>query len=261
MIKTKISNGMNKFELFFFDLDGTITKSKSSLDNDMAEVIKLLLEKTKVVIISGAEFSQFKNQFIDFLLKGTKLENLYIAPLTGGSLYFFNGNTWEKKYEKKLFDEERLKITSILKRAIKDNAFLNPNELFGQQIQDRGGQITFSALGQEAPIEKKMLWDPNIEKRKSLKKILDKDLSEFEVSVGGSTSIDIRKKGIDKAYGINKISSLLEIPKEKIIFFGDAIFEGGNDYSATKTGVSIQKVSGPEETKEILRSYLKEIKN
>ncbi|AKM83976.1 TPA: HAD family hydrolase [Candidatus Campbellbacteria bacterium] len=248
---------MHNYELFFFDLDGTITESKSNVDDEMANIISQLLKHKKVVIISGARFSQFKEQFIDFLPNGTNLENLYIAPLTGGSFYSFKDDNWVKVYEDALSPEERLKITSILKRAIKDNDFLTPEKIYGDQIEDRGGQITFSALGQKSPVEEKKLWDPSIEKRKALKKILDKDLSEFEVSVGGSTSVDIRKKGIDKAYGINKIASLLSIPKEKIIFFGDAIFEGGNDYSATTTGVAIQKVSGPEETKSFLKEYLK----
>src|SRR3989344_2171615 len=243
---------MNEFELFLFDLDGTLTESRSDLDEEMAE----LLENKKVAVISGAGFTQFKKQFIDKLPTNTNLNNLFIAPLTGGSLYKFDGNDWEKIYEDTLSDIEKNNIIKALEKAVAENNFLRPEKIFGKQIQDREGQITFSVLGDEAPLEIKKVWDPDIEKRKELKNILDKDLPEFEVSVGGSTSIDIRKKGIDKAYGIEKISFILKIPIEKIVFIGDAIFEGGNDYSAIKTGASTQKVSGPEETRTFLNKYL-----
>ncbi len=248
---------MEDLELFIFDLDRTLTKSRSNIDEEMSKIISELLKHKRVVVISGAEFSQFKKQLIDLLPESANLNNLYIAPLTGGSFYRFEENNWNKVYEEILSEGKRAKIINSLEKAVEKNKFLQTKKVYGKQIQDRGGQITFSALGDKAPLDEKTKWDPNIEKRLKLKEILDKDLNEFEVSAGGSTSIDIREKGIDKAYGINKILPILSTTTDKTIFFGDAIYEGGNDYSVVSTGIKTQKVSGPEETKKILKEYLK----
>ena len=87
-------------------------------------------------------------------------------------------------------------------------------------IEDRGSQITFSALGQEAPLEEKVKWDPDFAKRKKMKTILDGLIPEFSVRLGGSTSIDVTKPGIDKAYGIKKLGDVLAISIEAMIFVG-----------------------------------------
>ena len=71
------------------------------------------------------------------------------------------------------------------------------------------------------------------------------------------TSIDITKKGIDKAYGISQIEHKLKIPRRKILFVGDDIFPGSNDYAAVKTGVDYVKVKGAEETKKVSKFILK----
>src|SRR3989344_5863668 len=105
-------------------------------------------------------------------------------------------------------------------------------------------QITMSALGQNAPVELKKLWDPNQDKRRKLKAVLDKYLKDFEVRMGGTTSIDVSRKGIDKAYGINKIEDILRINKSEMVFIGDALYEGGNDYPVIATGVKCIKING-----------------
>ena len=71
----------------------------------------------------------------------------------------------------------------------------------------------------------------------------------FSVNLGGTTSIDITKPGIDKAYGIRKLRDILGIAIEEMIFVGDAIFPGGNDYPAKQAGVVSIRVRDPEETK------------
>lgn len=123
---------------------------------------------------------------------------------------------------------------------------------WGDQIEDRNSQITYSALGQSAPIGEKKKWDPDFVKRKQIKKTLDKTLKGFAVNMGGATSIDITKPGIDKAYGINKLKTILKIKVSEMIFIGDALMEGGNDHPAYKTGVDCLKVRGPEDTKRVI---------
>jgi hypothetical protein len=129
-------------------------------------------------------------------------------------------------------------------------------KVWGDVIEDRGGQITFSALGQQAPLEEKDKWDPEFTKRKKIKAILDTFIPEFSVRLGGATSIDVTKPGIDKAYGIRKLRDLLDIPLNDMIFIGDALFPGGNDYPAKEAGVVTIAVRGPNETKPVTAAII-----
>lgn len=101
-------------------------------------------------------------------------------------------------------------------------------KVWGEIIEDQGSQITFSALGQQAPLDEKDKWDPDFTKRKKIKAILDTFIPEFSVRMGGATSIDVIKPGIDKAYGVRKLRDILGISLKEMIFIGDALFVGGN---------------------------------
>jgi HAD superfamily hydrolase (TIGR01484 family) len=127
---------------------------------------------------------------------------------------------------------------------------------FGPLIEDRGSQITLSCLGQRAPIEAKQSWDPEQEKRKKMVTQLKKEIPKFEIRIGGTTSIDITKKGLDKAYAIGKIEELLKVKDDDIIFVGDALYPGGNDEAVKHTGVDFIQEDGPDATLEFLSRYM-----
>ena len=129
----------------------------------------------------------------------------------------------------------------------------------GEQIEDRGSQITFSAFGQKAPLEEKNKWDPDFSKRKKIKAILDTLIPEFSVRIGGSTSIDSTKPGIDKAYGIRKLRDLLGISLKEMIYIGDALYVGGNDYPAKEAGVDCISVKDPNETKRVIPTIIEHL--
>ena len=144
---------------------------------------------------------------------------------------------------------------SALKKSLDASGF-KPGHLWGELIEDRGSQITFSALGQEAPLEEKKKWDPDFAKRTKIKAILDTLIPEFSVAIGGATSVDITKHGIDKAYGIRKLRDVLGITVIEMIFIGDALFPGGNDHPARETGVVCIQVRDPNETKRVSEAIL-----
>ena len=129
-------------------------------------------------------------------------------------------------------------------------------KVWGDVIQDRGSQITFSALGQQAPLDEKKKWDPDFAKRKKIKAILDKLIPEFSVRLGGATSIDVTKPGIDKAYGIRKLRDILCIAIHDMIYVGDAVFPGGNDYPAKEAGALSIEVRDPGETKTVIEAII-----
>lgn len=244
-------------QLVIFDLDGTLTESRMPMDDEMSELLQELLEQTAVAVISGGALDRFKTQFLEVLNnRPVNMNNLYLAPLSGSTLYTFTNNDWSPVYKEAMTVEQRKKIIDAFPLAFKDIGFVPEPNPVGKLLDDRDGQVTFSGLGCDAPITQKRHWDPDRKKRMALKEALKKYLPDFEINIGGTTSIDISRKGIDKAYGISKLSEYLSIPREEITFFGDAIVEGGNDYAATTTGVKTQLVEGPIETKQFVRDLL-----
>jgi phosphomannomutase len=246
-----------KKKIIVFDLDGTLAESKQSLDKEMSELLGKLLAIKMVAIITGGGFPQLEKQVISKIpFDSKKFKNLYIFPTKGAMMYNFDGKDWKKIYENLLTKENKEKIRNAFDKVYKEVDFL-PKEHYGELLEDRGSQFTFSALGQDAPVELKKVWDTDISKRKILKQHLDKYLSEFAVEIGGSTSIDITQKNIDKAYAIEKICEYLNLKIDEVLFIGDAIFEGGNDYSVIRTEVENINVNNYNETKDIIRDIIK----
>jgi len=105
-------------------------------------------------------------------------------------------------------------------------------------------------------LAEKSKWDPDYSKRKKIKAILDPLIPEFSVRMGGATSIDVTKPGIDKGYGVRKLRDILSISLEEMIFIGDALFPGGNDYPAKEAGVVSIPVRGPQETKPVTAAIM-----
>lgn len=241
-------------KLIIFDLDGTLAKSKSSIDKEIAKLLNNLLELSQVAIISGGDWPQFKKQVLEILPKKTLLKNLAILPTCGTKFYKFKKD-WKLLYAEKFTEEEKRTILDNLRKAIKI-AGVEIKKIWGDQIEDRGSQIIFSALGQMAPLEMKEIWDDDFSKRKKITKSLEKNLKEFSVKMGGATSIDITKQGIDKAYGIKKLKQILSIDISEMIFIGDALFVGGNDNPVKSSGVMCLQVQRLNETKLVLKTLI-----
>ena len=246
----------NSKKLIIFDKDGTLTPSKSPIDPRMAQLLIKLLERKKVAIISGSWFPLFQTQILSALPNDTpNLGNLYILPVSGTRLYSWKG-AWNEQYAEHLSLLEREKIIASLNSSLRQAGYDKTEKSYGQQIEDRGSQITYSALGQNAPLDLKTAWDPSRAKREKIISFLQPKITEFDVRIGGMTSIDITKKGVNKGYGIRKLEEFLKMPLDEMIFVGDALFHGGNDYPAKATGIDCVQVSGPEETKKLIESWL-----
>ncbi|HEC30640.1 MAG TPA: HAD-IIB family hydrolase [Candidatus Yonathbacteria bacterium] len=244
-------------ELIIFDLDGTLNVSKMPLDKEMATLLCKLIAETKVAVISGASFTQFERQFLESLnCPSGNLSNLFLMPTSGGSLYEYKENNWTHVYKDTLSLKETEKILEAFDSALADAGIAPESDIHGELIEDRGSQVAYSALGQNAPIELKEKWDPDHSKREIIIEALMKYIPEFEVRIGGTTTIDVTKSGINKAYGVKKITEYLSVQKEDVLFIGDSVFPGGNDYSVKEAGIETIGVSGPEKTKEIINGLL-----
>jgi phosphomannomutase len=245
-------SGMKK--LIVFDLDGTLAESKSSVDLEMSGLLHDLLGVVKVAVISGGDWPQFEKQLLSNLPHDELLLNLSLLP-TSGTKFFRYSDNWKELYSEDLTANEKDKIAGALNKAVSESD-AKVDKTWGEKIEDRGTQITFSALGQLAPLKEKDEWDPYFAKRKKIKAILDTLIPEFSVRMGGATSIDVTKPGIDKAYGIRKLRDILGISLKEMIYIGDALFVGGNDYPAEEAGVASIPVRGPNETKPVTQAIV-----
>jgi len=241
-------------KLIVFDLDGTLAESKSPLHTEMSSLLHDLLGIIKVAVISGGDWEQFEKQLLSNFPHDERLKNLSILPTCGTKFFKYSGG-WEKIYSEDFTGDEKKKIIGSLTKSIEKTGF-KAKKVWGKIIEDRGSQITFSALGQQAPLEEKRKWDADFSKRKNMKAYLDKLIPEFAVHLGGMTSIDITKPGIDKGYGIRKLRDTLNIPIQDMIFIGDALFPGGNDYPAKEAGALPIHVRDIIETKRVIETII-----
>jgi len=234
-------------QLVAFDLDGTLAESKQPLQAPMGEALADLLGVAHVAVISGGDWPQFQKQVASRLPARADLSKLWLMPTTGTKLYTHKDGAWTSVYAELFDDETKAKILKAFDESLEATGF-KPEETWGERIEDRGSQITFSALGQEAPIAEKEHWDPKFEKRKVIQADLKQRLPGLSINMGGATSIDITREGVDKAYGLQKLRDESGIPLDAMMFIGDAIFPGGNDYPAKELGLDTVRVRDPEET-------------
>ena len=232
-----------------FDLDKTLARSKEPLTREMALILAELSQHTKFAVITGGKKEQLETQVVGQLPPAAKLENVYILPTSGAGLFAYEDSTWTKVYEETLSFDEANMIEDALIKGVTDSGVIDlSSPSYGDRIEHRGAQMTFSALGQKAPIVEKEAWDPDTIKRPKMREAVAKYLPDYDVKVGGSTTIDVTKHGINKAYGVRRLSDFLEVPISEMLYVGDALFPGGNDEVVKESGIKTHAVKNPDDT-------------
>lgn len=244
-----------------FDMDDTIAITKSPISDRMVEAFDNVLDTFDVCIISGGNYNLFHTQFIDRLnIDENKLKRIHLMPTTGTRYYRYDEKTkdWVLQYAEDLSEEERISIVTVLSEAAKEAGHWIEDPA-GEIVEDRLSQITFSALGQQATAEDKYKWDPDRTKRMTIREIAITKLPGLEIRVAGATSIDVTRPGIDKAYGMQKLMDANGWDKSDILFFGDKLQEGGNDYPVKAFGIDSIEVTRWEDTANCLEAIIKAI--
>lgn len=235
-----------------FDLDTTLARSKTRMTEPVAFQFATMTRIMPVAIVSGGRFEQFQEQVLDVLPVETNRFNLHLMPTSGTRYYRWDGGNWSQVYAHDLSEQDRHAAAASLQRRAQELGFWE-EKTWGPRIEDRGSQITFSALGQEAPVDKKEAWDPTNEKKNALTSAVAGDLPHLQVRSGGSTSVDISARGIDKAYAVQKLAGILDIAIDQMVFVGDRMDPDGNDYPAAQAGTMALRVSDPQDTLTLLQ--------
>jgi phosphomannomutase len=239
-----------------FDLDDTLAPSKSPLDPSMATALVSLLQRLPVCIISGGRFEQFQAQVLDHLTAPEQiLSRLHLMPTSGTRYYSRQQGAWSQVYSEDLSAEEKARITQVLEKTSRTLGYWDEHP-WGKLIEDRGSQVTYSALGQAAPLDAKAAWDPDGTKKSLLVARATPLLPDFEVRGGGSTSIDVTRKGIDKAYAVRKLMTQIHAAPEELLFIGDRLDEAGNDYPVLAVGVPCVPVTSWHDTLTVIAQFI-----
>jgi phosphomannomutase len=248
-----------KPKLMAFDLDGTLAESKQPLSPAMGDLLGDLLAHMPVAVMSGAGFPQFERQFLPPIPDQAHLDRLYIFPNNAARCFIFKNGSWQSEYDHAFTTIEKARIMQALKESLDECGLTEPPaQVWGERIEDRGAQISFSFLGQQAPVAAKQEWyDKRNDERKKLRDSLLKRLNDFSISMGGLTTIDITRKGLTKAYGIHELVKLTDISVSEMLYVGDALEEGGNDAVVLETGVQTEQVFGPDETISLIKEVIR----
>lgn len=240
---------MPKPRLVAFDLDDTLAPSKSPVSDRIAAQLISLAERVEVAIISGGQVAQFRTQVVERLPSTTSAvrERIHLLPTCGTQYYRLDAGGLRTVYAHSLSDDEKARAMTALEEEAR-RLDLWTADPWGDILEDRGSQITFSALGQSAPLDAKTAWDPTGARKSTLRAAVAERLPDLEVRSGGSTSVDITHRGIDKAYGMTRLAEATGIPLTDMLFLGDRLDEDGNDYPVLALGVPCRAVDGPDDT-------------
>jgi hypothetical protein len=238
-------------KLVAFDLDNTLAPSRGPVSDEMAHRLSDLLDFVDVCIITGGSSNQIIKQVVDRLPANADLSRLHLMPTCGTKYLQYIDGELTTRYEQNLSPKDAEAAMRELEFAARFYDFWEQKP-WGDIIENRGSQITFSALGQKAPLEVKEEWDPNNAKKKKIKKAVESRLPHLDVRLGGTTSIDVTMKGNDKGYGIMKLCDVVGLEPRDILFIGDRLDKDGNDFPVKSTGAHCMAVKNPDGTIRIL---------
>lgn len=253
-----------KKRILAFDIDQTLNIAKTPIPPEIAELLVKCLNYFEICPISGQKFEQFIIQIVDELQKvGVSEEqlahlHLFVAQGTQYYRYSLEKHDWEQVYNYPLSEEDVVKITTVLEQSAKKLGFWEKDRLKpgDQIIENRLSQVTFSALGQAMGTSEKYDWDPDMKKRQAIVAECQKTLPGFLYEIGGTTSINVARAGMNKKFGMTHLLEELKVDKTEVLYFGDMTQPGGNDYPVVQMGIDTITVRSHEDTVYALRGIL-----
>ncbi|MAF99209.1 MAG: hypothetical protein CMH61_01215 [Nanoarchaeota archaeon] len=231
-------------KIIMADVDDTTCDSCQLISEPMAQQISTMIQNGYTfAFISGTDSENLMK-----MISSKVKEEHHILGATGTNYTYVKNGLTEEQYSQLLTGEQKNLIFSAVNSMIEEFS-LEPATSREDQIMDRGSQITLSTLGRNAPSIVKAAYDPDGNKRKRMVTYLRQFLSSevFDIHIGGTTSVDITQKGTDKEKGIREFLAFHNYDAKDVIYFGDKIYPGGNDYAALRI-VDCISVKNPEET-------------
>ena len=244
---------------YIFDVDGTLTPSRSLIDPEFEKWFFAFCGKNNVYLVTGSDRVKTIEQI------GIPL---YFAAKR---VYNCSGNeVWERdrivgqnkmsvSVSPQAHGHFKMSVSVSLLESLKQELFRSQFPIkTGNHIEQRMGLINFSTVGRNATREQREKYkqfDITYRERRHIATRLTHKFPNYQFQVAGEIGIDIVEEGKDKAQIIKDFES----STDKLVFFGDNIYKGGNDYTLAKViednqmGIAHQ-VSNWQHTWDILKS-------
>jgi phosphomannomutase len=230
---------------FIFDVDGTLTPSRGKMDYNFKAFFNTFCLVNDVYLVTGSD----KPKTIEQISEGTYNLCKRVYQCSGSDVWDAETNILKSGWT--LSDLARTFLISCEYESLFSLRT-------GNHIEQRSGMVNFSVVGRNANAEQRakyVEYDTVKNERINIASAFNIMFPDLQATVGGDTGIDIAPRGADK-------SQILRDFKEDdtIHFYGDAMFEGGNDLPLAyalkdfQLGFSHQ-VDGWQHTWEKLREY------
>jgi HAD superfamily hydrolase (TIGR01484 family) len=221
----------------------------------MAKQIDRIIAAGRIfAFISGSTMDQLQAQLAPFLTQPFHIlaaSGTHYATIT----YAQGKPVLAEKYKEGFSPEQRAEILAAFEELLAKTGVKSMTTK-ADQLQDRGSQITLSAIGRNAPEQAKRAFDPDGSRRREWLALLGQRLgARYSMRIGGTSSIDITPLGVDKAWGIRRFLQIHNIQPSEALFFGDKLGPQGNDYPARQV-LDCVAVRDEKHTLELLRSFL-----
>lgn len=237
--------------VYVFDMDGTLTPARKPMTDEFKQEFLPWLKSHTAFIATGSDYAKV----------GEQLPQDVIDEFDG--IYGSMGNTLYKKGElvyKKEIDYDK-NLLADLENFRQNTKY--PNKLFGNYIEKRTGMINFSVIGRDCTYEERekyTAWDKENKERLHIQAVLSDKYPQYDFECGGNISLDIIPQGCGKGQIAHHLRN--QYPNDKIIFFGDRTYEGGNDYAlahelSTMENSQVVQVDNPNDVIKCLYSEVK----
>lgn len=205
---------ISEYKHLFFDLDDTLTPTRTPMNEDMQEFLRAL--PLDCIAVSGADQNQMSTQLCGVPFFHLTQNGNHAFHLSGSELW---KNTLTEDERRDVFAH----MSTVL--ACSDYDVSNPSDL----IEDRGSQISLSMIGHHEVLDKKKAYDPHGLVRASLLKRTPFTSKLMDVRIAGTATLDYTKRGLNKGTNVRRLIELMGWDLNDCVYFGDKLLPGGND--------------------------------
>lgn len=241
-----------------FDMDDTLAESFTPPSESILNKLVALSRSVPVAIMSGAAFERMERDILKRMPKEPTDVQLYVFSDSAAQCHRWQKDHWSEAYTFPLSPEERTHIKTVLKDAITQSG-IYADAPDTSRILDRATSVAFTALPESVAQDEKKAWDPSGEKRHKIVSLVREQLPEYEVLIGGKTTVDVTRLGITKAYGVEWLAKELNLATNTMLFIGDGFYAGGNDAAVIPTGIQTKEIKSPKETEDIIDGFLNKL--
>lgn len=226
---------------YVFDVDGTLTPSRQRIDPEFAQWFTKFAETHNVFLVTGSDYPKTLEQVGHDVMMSVR------------RVYNCSGNdVWEKGVN---IRRKEFMLPHDLEKFMYDWLQASKFPLrTGTHVEKRPGTVNFSIVGRGASLEERqeyVQWDKHNRERETIAYQINEGWDDITAAIGGETGLDIFQTGCDKSQILVDFT-----PNDVIYFFGDAMFEGGNDWPLAQANVKGKNfpIAGWEHTWEILKT-------